>query len=94
MNVNKEGFALLTRIVMELAELSAKGKVVVSLEGGYHLEGLRESGKAVLKELIGESIIKEKEKDIEEKADNRIDSLIHAVTDQIKPYWGEALCED
>ncbi|MBW1922769.1 MAG: histone deacetylase [Deltaproteobacteria bacterium] len=51
MRVTPEGFAGLTRSVMDLADASCGGKLVVTLEGGYHLSGLRESVKAVLREL-------------------------------------------
>lgn len=94
MKVSKEGFALLTKIVMEIAKSCTTGRIVVILEGGYHLEGLRESGKAVLKELIGESIIEKTAMEIEEKVDNRIDSLIQTVKDQLRSHWEEVLRED
>ena len=33
------------------------GKLVITLEGGYHLGGLRDSVKATLKELTGNSVL-------------------------------------
>jgi acetoin utilization deacetylase AcuC-like enzyme len=51
MRVTPEGFAGLTRSIMDIAEACCDGKVVITLEGGYHLSGLRDSVKAVLKEL-------------------------------------------
>jgi acetoin utilization deacetylase AcuC-like enzyme len=51
MNVTPEGFAGLTRSIMQMANECCEGKVVITLEGGYNLEGLRDSVKAVLKEL-------------------------------------------
>ena len=53
MNVTPLGFAGMTRSVMEIADSCCSGKVVITLEGGYHLQGLRDSVKAVLKELSG-----------------------------------------
>jgi len=53
MRVTPGGFAALTRCVMEIAQASCGGKVVMSLEGGYHLKGLRDSVRAVLNELAG-----------------------------------------
>jgi len=53
MTVTPSGFAGLTRSVMEIAETSCKAKVVLTLEGGYNLEALRDSVKAVLLELAG-----------------------------------------
>jgi acetoin utilization deacetylase AcuC-like enzyme len=57
MAVTPEGFAGLTHTLMEIARQTCDGKIVLTLEGGYNLQGLRDSVKAVLKELCGESII-------------------------------------
>jgi len=57
MSVSPDGFAGLTRVLMDIARESCDGKLVLTLEGGYNLEGLRHSVKAVLKELRGESTI-------------------------------------
>ncbi len=51
MRVTPKGFAGLTRSVMNMADASCDKRVVLTLEGGYDLTGLRESVKAVLKEL-------------------------------------------
>ena len=40
MNVTEEGYASLTKIVLDLAKQHASGRVISCLEGGYHLEGL------------------------------------------------------
>lgn len=53
MSLTPQGFAGLTRSVMEIAETSCAGKLVLTLEGGYNLEALRDSVKAVLLELAG-----------------------------------------
>jgi acetoin utilization deacetylase AcuC-like enzyme len=51
MAVTAQGFAGLTRSVMEMADTSCQGKLVMTLEGGYNLGALRDSVKAVLLEL-------------------------------------------
>ncbi|MFW6115346.1 MAG: histone deacetylase [Thermodesulfobacteriota bacterium] len=56
MSVSPDGFAGLTRVLMDIAREACHGKLVLTLEGGYNLEGLRDSVKAVLKELREESI--------------------------------------
>ncbi|SEL92827.1 Acetoin utilization deacetylase AcuC [Syntrophus gentianae] len=53
MKVSPKGFAGLTRLIMEIAASCCGGKIVFTLEGGYDLKGLRDSVKAVLKELAG-----------------------------------------
>jgi acetoin utilization deacetylase AcuC-like enzyme len=57
MQVTPKGYAAMTRLIMDLARECASDRLAITLEGGYHLGGLRESSKAVLKELIGESIL-------------------------------------
>ena len=47
----EEGFAELTRIVMEVAGRHARGRVVSLLEGGYDIEGLTRSVEAHLQIL-------------------------------------------
>jgi acetoin utilization deacetylase AcuC-like enzyme len=53
MSVTPEGFAGLTRSILDIADRCCGGKVVMTLEGGYDLDGLRDSVRAVLKELAG-----------------------------------------
>ena len=55
MEVTPDGFATLASLICTLARSFCRGKVVVTLEGGYHLKGLRDSVKATLKELAGHS---------------------------------------
>ena len=57
MKVTPRGYAALTRIIMDLAKACCSERLAITLEGGYHLEGLRESVKAVLKELAQESML-------------------------------------
>jgi acetoin utilization deacetylase AcuC-like enzyme len=53
MRVTPQGFAALTRSVLDTADQCCGGKVVMTLEGGYDLQGLKDSVKAVLRELAG-----------------------------------------
>ena len=59
MAVTPGGFACLTHTLMEIARLSCDGKLVLTLEGGYNLQGLRDSVKAVLKQLRGETTLED-----------------------------------
>jgi acetoin utilization deacetylase AcuC-like enzyme len=54
MGVTEEGFAEITRILMRIADTSCGGRIVLTLEGGYHLEGLARSVKRVIQALQGE----------------------------------------
>jgi len=53
MRVTPQGFSGLTRSVLTTAEQCCGGKVVMTLEGGYDLDGLKDSVKAVLREMSG-----------------------------------------
>lgn len=53
MQVSPVGFAALTRILMEIADLTCSGKLVLVLEGGYRKDALRDSIRAVVAELTG-----------------------------------------
>jgi len=55
MELTAEGFSSLTGVVMDIAEKTAGGRLLLSLEGGYNLKALRESVKKVLLRLSGES---------------------------------------
>ena len=86
MNVTPEGFAGLTRSIMQMAKECCGGKVVITLEGGYNLQGLRDSVKAVLKELAGLSETNTTE--LLNKADHRaLDHLTKQVIDVQGRYW-------
>ena len=85
MNVTPEGFAGLTRSVMQIAESCCGGKVVITLEGGYDLQGLRDSVKSVLKELAG--ISETPIGDLRGKADQKaLDDLTQRVAQIPRPY--------
>ncbi len=51
MDVTPEGFAAITRVVVDLADELCQGRIVSVLEGGYWLDGLAESVAAHLKAL-------------------------------------------
>jgi acetoin utilization deacetylase AcuC-like enzyme len=54
MNVTPNGFNLMTGILKSLAEKQCQGKILFSLEGGYHVEGTAESVKYSLLSLAGD----------------------------------------
>lgn len=56
MEVSPAGFAYLTRVMVNLAEKLCEGRLLVTLEGGYNLRGMRDGALAVLEELCGEQL--------------------------------------
>ena len=53
MQVTAEGYARMTKILLELGEDICVGRVIFTLEGGYHLSGVCESVRAVLQVMRG-----------------------------------------
>jgi acetoin utilization deacetylase AcuC-like enzyme len=53
MAVTEQGFACMTRQLVDLAGEVCDGRLLVALEGGYNLQGLRDGVLAVLGELSG-----------------------------------------
>jgi acetoin utilization deacetylase AcuC-like enzyme len=58
MDVTTEGFAYMTRVLLELANELCQGRLLVTLEGGYHIGGQRDGVLAVLAEMVGKSMLK------------------------------------
>jgi acetoin utilization deacetylase AcuC-like enzyme len=85
MKVTPQGYAAMTRLLMDLAGTYASERVAITLEGGYHLAGLRDSVKAVLMELVGDSILTADNLEAFEKgvAPGVIDDVIQVQ----RPYW-------
>jgi len=53
MRMTANGFAGMTASIKKIANKVCKGKIVMSLEGGYNCEALSRAVKAVLKEMAG-----------------------------------------
>ena len=86
MNVTPKGFAGLTRSIIEIAQACCGGKVVITLEGGYSLEGLRDSIKEILKEMAGLS--NTNIPDIIARADkDRLKFVAERVKEVHRPHW-------
>jgi acetoin utilization deacetylase AcuC-like enzyme len=54
MKVTGDGFGALARIVQDISRKTCPGKILITLEGGYNPEGLRNGVRAVLMTLLGE----------------------------------------
>ena len=54
MKMTAEGYGVLTHELMQMAEISCNGKLVLALEGGYHLDGLSRGVAFCIEALLGE----------------------------------------
>ncbi len=88
MRVTPGGFANLTKMILEMAQETCKGKVVFVLEGGYHLQGLRDSIQEVLKTMRGEILSGGRDEKIRGKADpGEIGPILKKVKEVQKSFW-------
>lgn len=88
MRVTPNGFAALTRILLNIADDCCQGRLVGVLEGGYHLQGLTKSAKAVLEEMLDETHCSEDQfLFLEQRAFDETNFIISRVARTIAPYW-------
>ncbi len=88
MEVTENGFARMTQILMEIADATAQGRLAITLEGGYDVNGQSRSVKAVLKELTQiSSLDKNHFLEKERKDYSRVERFLHQLKDIQKPYW-------
>jgi acetoin utilization deacetylase AcuC-like enzyme len=88
MAVSERGFARMTQILMEIAEATAEGKLALTLEGGYDVEGQTRSVKAVLEELSQASPLGKQDLVEREKKDYpRIEPFILQLKEIQRRYW-------
>ncbi|MGQ9617235.1 MAG: histone deacetylase family protein [Spirochaetota bacterium] len=88
MKVTPEGFKALTRVVQSIAEKYASNRLLLTLEGGYHLTGLCECIRAVIQQLAGkESKPEALEEDILEDLNPRTTNIIQSVMSVHREFW-------
>jgi acetoin utilization deacetylase AcuC-like enzyme len=88
MEVSEKGFARMSQILMEIAEATAQGKLVFTLEGGYNVAAQRKSVKAVLEELSQASPLEKQDLLEKEKTDYpQIEPFILQVKEIQRRYW-------
>lgn len=88
MEMTSKGFAALTGSLMNIANTCCGGKVVITLEGGYNLDGLKDSVKAVLNELAGLSNIYN-ERLFSKKDQKRLDFTVEQVLSVHGAHWNK-----
>lgn len=81
MGVTGEGFGSLASIVREIAEQTCSGRVLLSLEGGYNPDGLREGTGAVLN-AFSKSL-----QTVTSPAAPAADRIIRSIVSHQKKYW-------
>jgi acetoin utilization deacetylase AcuC-like enzyme len=88
MEVTEKGYSRMTQILMGIADVTAQGKMVITLEGGYDVAGQSRSVKAVLKELAQDSPLDKEELIEKEKANYpRIERFLLQLKEIQGRYW-------
>jgi acetoin utilization deacetylase AcuC-like enzyme len=82
MELSSVGYAQLMAVCLGVAGGSARGKVVVALEGGYLLDGIATAGAAVVSVLLGASI-----PPVPEAQSPTLDVLLAAYREELQPFW-------
>ncbi len=83
MGVTPEGFAALTRVLLNIADACCGGRLVMTLEGGYHIHGQAAGVKRVLKEMRDDT----RTEVVEPSGPPPSDPLIGRVLEQIRAKW-------
>jgi acetoin utilization deacetylase AcuC-like enzyme len=86
MAVTEGGFAMMTRIILDIAEKHCNGKALFALEGGYDLSGLANSVKAVIMEMKGTPIFIPDKK---ATPSGEVIRIVNKVKQVLSPYWGK-----
>lgn len=87
MKVSEEGFARLTDLLIELGQKTSS-PVILTLEGGYHVEGIARSVVEVVRRLSGEVPFDRKTLErAEDEALGRVEGLLETLRGVLRPYW-------
>lgn len=87
MRVTPDGYALITALLIEVAEEVCGGRIAFISEGGYSMKGIRECGLGILRELCGVSNLKMSKIDkIRNSPPSRF-SVLRKVMAVHKKYW-------
>jgi len=82
MKVTGDGFGALAAIVQDIAGQTCDGKVLITLEGGYNPEGLRDGVRSVLKTLLGKPLPLSQNTHSKEA-----DQVIEKIAKEHKKHW-------
>jgi acetoin utilization deacetylase AcuC-like enzyme len=82
MKVTGDGFGALTGVVQDIARETCPGRILITLEGGYNREGLRNGVRAVLLTLLGKQNMPEAP-----VPSPRAEQIIERITKVHKKYW-------
>ena len=83
MGVTETGFSDMTRILMKVADAHCQGRILFTLEGGYHIQGQAQGVKNVLNTLHGEP----HEPVFDKGRSKTVEKILQNVRTIHQPYW-------
>jgi len=87
MRVTPEGYAMMTFLLLEIAEKVCNGRIAFIMEGGYSLKGIEECGLRIMQELCNTSTLNSDKIDrIKMGAPSKLSTLKKVLEIQ-KKYW-------
>ena len=87
MRCTPDGYALITRLLIETAETVCNGRIAFIAEGGYSMKGIRECGLRIVQELCDVSTLNRKMSDKIKTANPAKISNLKKVFEVQKKYW-------
>ena len=84
MKVTEDGFAEMTKIILDISEKHCNGKTLFVLEGGYDLNGLTGAVKSVIMEMKGVPALTLDKKGSPSK---EVIQVVDRVKKTMRPYW-------
>lgn len=87
MKVTPDGYALITFLLIEIAERVCNGRIAFIMEGGYSLKGIRECGLRVIQELCDVPTVTRKKIDKVMGNSAKKLSAVKKVIEIQKKYW-------
>ena len=93
MRVTHHGFGYMTRALMEWADALCNGRILITLEGGYDLNGLKEGVFTVLSQLADKKLEMSFSTSIDEEMGHKLETektphpAIERVRDEAKKHW-------
>ncbi len=83
MNVTEDALAAISGTILDLADELCEGKLVITLEGGYHVEGQAKCIHKILLQMMGGASASE----VKESPVDGFEELIDRVAEVQRPYW-------
>jgi len=91
MRVTPDGYALITALLLEIAEEVCEGRIAFIAEGGYSMKGIRQCGLRVMQTLCGVSAYPGNDIAKIKKSPPSRFSVLKKVLAVQKKYWGAVL---